>query len=160
MDMEKQQPGEAAGSDREGDGMYRWLITKTSCRRACWTDAATAFDANGNLKSSTISYIREGDGVDTLAQVVKTEKSKISWVYVTIEYTNTGSDTLTDIMYNGSIQLLESKGDQASVWHRELETPAAGDEWDYVVEEGLMLTAEVGAYDVQAVSGVITTSTH
>lgn len=112
-------------------------------------EAATAFDANGNLKSSTISYIKKGDGIDTLDQVVKTEKSENKLVYVTVEYTNTGSDTLTDIMYNGSIQLLETKGDRASVWHRELETPAAGDEWDYVVEEGLMLTAEVGAYDVR-----------
>ena len=111
-------------------------------------DAATSFDENGNIKSSTLSYIREGDGVDTLDRVVKTEKSENKLVYVTIEYTNTGSDTLTDIMYNGSIQLLETKGDRASVWHRELEMPTASDEWDYVVEEGLMLTAEVGAYDV------------
>lgn len=111
-------------------------------------DASTAFDENGNIKSSTLSYIREGDGVDTLDRVVKTEKSENKLVYVTIEYTNTGSDTLTDIMYNGSIQLLETKGDRASVWHRELEMPTASDEWDYVVEEGLMLTAEVGAYDV------------
>lgn len=111
-------------------------------------DASTAFDENGNIKSSTLSYIREGDGVATLERVVKTEKSENKLVYVIVEYTNTGKETLTDIMYNGMIQLLESKGDQASVWHRELETPAAGDEWDYVVEEGLMLTAEVGAYDV------------
>ena len=111
-------------------------------------DASTAFDENGNIKSSTLSYIREGDGVDTLDRVVKTEKSENKLVYVTIEYTNTGKETLTDIMYNGMIRLLESKGDQASVWHRELETPTAGDEWDYVLEEGLMLTAEVGAYDI------------
>lgn len=111
-------------------------------------DASTAFDENGNIKSSTLSYIREGDGVATLERVVKTEKPENKLVYVIVEYTNTGKETLTDIMYNGMIQLLESKGDQASVWHRELETPAAGDEWDYVVEEGFMLTAEVGAYDV------------
>ena len=51
-------------------------------------------------------------------------------------------------MYNGAIRLLETQGDRMKEWRRELEKPAAGDEWDYVAEEGLMLTAEVGAYDV------------
>lgn len=111
-------------------------------------DAATAFDENGDLKSSTLSYVKAGDGVNTVDRVVKTEKSENKLIYVTVEYTNTGTETLTDIMYNGAIRLLETQGDRTKEWRRELEKPAAGDEWDYVAEEGLMLTAEVGAYDV------------
>lgn len=111
-------------------------------------DAATAFDENGDLKSSTLSYVKAGDGVNTVDRVVKTEKSENKLIYVTVEYTNTGKETLTDIMYNGAIRLLETQGDRTKEWRRELEKPAAGDEWDYVAEEGLMLTAEVGAYDV------------
>lgn len=111
-------------------------------------DAATAFDENGDLKSSTLSYVKAGDGVNTVDRIVKTEKSENKLIYVTVEYTNTGKETLTDIMYNGAIRLLETQGDRTKEWRRELEKPAAGDEWDYVAEEGLMLTAEVGAYDI------------
>lgn len=111
-------------------------------------DAATAFDENGNLKSTLVSYVKAGDGVDTLDQVIRTEKVQQKLVYVTVTYTNTGKETLTNLMYTGRIHILEKEREEARIWYRELETPAAGDEWDYVTEDGLMLNPEVGAYDV------------
>ena len=61
-----------------------------------WSDIA---DENGKLLPSEISYIKSGDGVNTLDEVVKTETVEQKLVYLTVAYTNPGSETLQNICF-------------------------------------------------------------
>ncbi|SDG19873.1 DUF4367 domain-containing protein [Marvinbryantia formatexigens] len=61
-----------------------------------WSDVT---DENGKLKPNEISYIRRGDGVRTLDEVLKTEFIPQKLVFVTVAYTNTGSETLKNICF-------------------------------------------------------------
>lgn len=61
-----------------------------------WSDIT---DENGNLLPNEISYIKSGDGVNTLDEVVKTETVNQKLVYTTVAYTNTGSETLKNICF-------------------------------------------------------------
>lgn len=50
-----------------------------------------ALGEDGKLKKNTIYYMKDGDGVNTLDETVKTEEVNQKLVEVTVEYTNTGA---------------------------------------------------------------------
>ena len=66
-------------------------------------DDKQAFASDGTLLPVILTYVKEGDGVNTLDQVIRTEEEPQKLVCVTVDYTNTGTETWKDIMFNGTI---------------------------------------------------------
>lgn len=79
-----------------------------------WKDAV---GSDGKLVENTLSYIKRGDGVETLDEVVKTETVKQKLVYVTVTYQNNSDFTINHMMYNGNIMLLQDKDEEYSIYN-------------------------------------------
>lgn len=103
-------------------------------------------DADGNLLSGTMEYIRYGDGINTLTEVIRQEKVTQKLVYITLEYTNTGDTCLTDVLFLGSLLRIEENG--SSVRIREGKTPGMDDQWDATCMRGAARAREMFYYDV------------
>ena len=58
--------------------------------------------ADGKLTDITLSYVKYGDGVDSVDEIVKTEDVKQKLVYATITYTNRSDEEITHMLYLGS----------------------------------------------------------
>lgn len=85
-------------------------------------------DENGNLLSATRSYLKEGDGVDAIDEVVDTRMLPQKMVVVTMEYKNTTEKDLEDIIFFHTVSAIdEADGNYVMVQ----ETPAEGEEWDF-----------------------------
>lgn len=54
---------------------------------------------DGKLTSDTLNFIKNGNGTDTMTEVVRTEKQPVKLLYAEAEYTNTGSTTLRNVHY-------------------------------------------------------------
>ena len=93
--------------------------------------------------------MKEGDGVNTLDQVIQTEEEPQKLVCVTVDYTNTGTETWKDIMFNGTINILEPAGAEAKIWRADTQTPSENDAWTYVAVASHSFNTEVGLYDVK-----------
>ena len=93
-----------------------------------------------NLKENTISYIREGDGVDSLDEVVKTKTEQQKLVYATVTYTNTSDQEADHILYLGSLMMCHNDGSTYKVY-----TPGeeAGDGYDRCTWDGAARTGEM-----------------
>ena len=102
-----------------------------------WKDAV---GEDGKLKENTISYIREGDGVNTLDEVVKTKTEQQKLVYTTVTYTNTSDQEADHILYLGSLMMCHNDGSTYKVY-----TPGeeAGDGYDRCTWDGAARTGEM-----------------
>ena len=79
-----------------------------------WKDAV---GSDGKLVDNTLSYIKKGDGIETLDEVVKTETVKQKLVYVTVTYQNNSDFTINHMMYLGNIMLLQDKDEKYSIYN-------------------------------------------
>ena len=102
-----------------------------------WKDAV---GSDGKLVDNTLSYIKRGDGVETLDEVVKTETVKQKLVYVTVTYQNNSDFTISHMMYNGNIMLLQDKDEEYSIYN-----PCSNSEkeCDYVEENSVARATEM-----------------
>lgn len=75
-----------------------------------WTDAV---GTDGNLENNTLSYIKSGNGIDSVDEIVKTESVKQKLVYATVTYTNKSDEEINHRKCNpnnlNSIQHIYSK---------------------------------------------------
>lgn len=71
-----------------------------------WADAT---GADGKLVQNELSYIKKGDGKDTLDEVVKKENVNQKLVVVDVTYTNTGKEDWKHLLYNGWLGLMKQK---------------------------------------------------
>lgn len=62
---------------------------------------------DGKLEPVELQFIKCGDGVDTLDQVVKTELEPVKLVDLTVEYTNDTDQTLVNALYNCSLSVMD-----------------------------------------------------
>lgn len=138
--MNKQQLGSLILESQES--LYRvaksLLNNDADCGDAICETIARAFeklhtiwevtDEAGNLLPNTRSYLKEGDGVDTIHEVIDTRILPQKMVVVTMEYKNTTEDDLKDILFFNSVTAIDEV-DGNYVMARE--TPSAGDEWDF-----------------------------
>lgn len=109
-------------------------------------ELSEATDADGNLLSGTMEYIKYGDGVDTLTEVVRQEQVAQKLVYMTIEYTNTRDTRMTDVLFVGNLLRIVEDGDNVRI--REGKEPGAGDQWDAAQIRGVARYREMFYYDV------------
>lgn len=107
-----------------------------------WKDAT---DADGKLKENTISYIKEGDGVNTLDEIVKTKTEQQKLVYTTVTYTNTSDQEVNHILYIGSLMKLHSDGSTYEAYVPEEES---GDGYDRTTWDSAARTGEMKYYSV------------
>lgn len=105
-------------------------------------------DENGKLREEERRYIKYGDGVDTLDEIVDTETVSQKLVYVTKEFTNTSEETYTNVLYYlPMIYLKETDG-----MLRLIEKPE-DDIWDYVAHTGAGGSNEMYYHDVHPEPG-------
>ncbi len=64
---------------------------------------------DGKLVQNELSYIKKGDGKDTLDQVVKKENVNQKLVVVDVTYTNTGKEDWKHLLYNGWLGLMKQE---------------------------------------------------
>lgn len=152
------QVGESFSADQEGLEEQRGLTVKVSDVRVADDigllnpeyiddDIRGEADAAGKLVPATIQYIKEGNE-DSLSEVVKEERVAQKLVYVTVEYSNTGEQKLSDVLFFGSLMRLAEDGDKMRIADRGSAQPQEGDEWTTVINRGLSDFSEMLYYDV------------
>lgn len=109
-------------------------------------DLKKEVDENGKLRPATIQYIKKGDS-DSLSQETASRKAPQKLVYTTVEYANTGTETLTDVLFFGSLMRITEVGGQMQIVQDE--RPADGDAWDMAVNHGLSGFHDMLYYDVR-----------
>lgn len=109
-------------------------------------DLKNETDAGGKLRPATIQYVKEGD-TDSLSEEVRSREVPQKLVYVTVEYANTGSEELTDVLFFGSLTRIQETNGQMQIVSEE--TPSDNEEWDMAVNHGLSSFQEMLYYDVR-----------
>ena len=74
-------------------------------------DTKAAFDTDGNLLPMKVEYLKSGDGINTVDEVVETKEIPMKIVSVTVDYKNNGKTALSNVMFNGGIALLAEHGE-------------------------------------------------
>ncbi len=100
-----------------------------------------AVDENGNLVQNHLSFIKAGDGVESLDQVVDEKTVNQKLVYITVTYTNTSGIDLKHILYLGTLMTLEKQNDGTYTVYMDGETPGNG--FDYYTGDSVAQTAEM-----------------
>ncbi len=153
------QIGESFSADLEGAEEQKGLCVKVSDVRIADDisllnpdyvddDIRGETDAAGKLLPATIQYIRKGNE-DSLSEVVKEEHVAQKLVYVTVEYTNTGEQKLSDVLFFGSLMRLAEDGDRLCIVDRGSAQPQDGDEWTTILNRGLSDFSDMLYYDVR-----------
>lgn len=103
-------------------------------------------DENGNLLPAQINYVKYGDGVNTMNEIVDTKEVSQKLVYATVEYKNTTDRELTDVLFCGSICKIKESNGKAVMYYGE--EPKEGDNWDSTQITGEAGFQEMWYYDV------------
>ena len=101
--------------------------------------------ADGKLKDNTLSYVKSGDGVDSVDEIVKTEDVKQKLVYATVIYTNRSDKEITHMLYIGSLMLLNHENGIYEIYDP---GEQSGDGFDRVIWNGGAKTPEMQYYSV------------
>lgn len=75
-----------------------------------------AVGEDGKLMKNQLSYIKKGDGVNTLDEVVGIEEVSQKLVLVTTTYTNNGDQELHNVLYQGNLLLLKEQGSEYRIY--------------------------------------------
>lgn len=79
-------------------------------------DVTSLLGENGRLRNNTVSYIKAGDGVTGLDEIIYSEEIGTRLVYATLEYTNNGTADVYDLIYNASFVFIEKDGEDHRVF--------------------------------------------
>ncbi|RGX96803.1 single-stranded DNA-binding protein [Blautia sp. OF03-15BH] len=102
-----------------------------------WTDAV---GTDGNLENNTLSYIKSGNGIDSVDEIVKTESVKQKLVYATVTYTNKSDEEINHMLYIGTLLLMDHEDRAYQIYDP---TEQSGDDYDRVIWDGVARTAEM-----------------
>ena len=100
----------------------------------------------GELLPTKINYMKYGDGINTLSEVVDSREVPQKLVYVTVEYTNIGAEELDEILFFGSLMKIVEENGQMKMYTGEASDKSAA--WDDAVPAGLACNREMWYYDV------------
>lgn len=103
-------------------------------------------DENGQLLPAQIQYMKTGD-TNSLSQEIKSREVPQKLVYATIEYQNTSSEEMTDVLFFGELARIQETSGQMQIL--ENETPSESDTWDMAIHHGLSASREMVFYDVR-----------
>ena len=96
-----------------------------------------AIGEDGKLVQNTLSYIRSGDGVETLDEVVKTESVQQKLVYVTVTYQNNTDTAINHMLYIGSLMRLKQENGKYQIYSH------SGEGYDYIRGDGVARAMEM-----------------
>ncbi len=116
-------------------------ILKESLLNESWQKEITA---DKKLLPKEIRYVKFGDGISTLDEIVESRKVPQKLIYITVEYGNEASETLTDVTYYGSLMRIAENGDTFSIYDRKGERT----DCDAAFIEGLAGSGEMWYWDV------------
>lgn len=105
-------------------------------------------DADGVLLPAKINYIKYGDGVNTIDEIVDSRETPQKLVYITVEYTNNGTSELSDVLFSGGLIRIKENGDQMVIYNGE--QPGQEDDWDAAKLTGAAMHREMFYYDVHS----------
>lgn len=94
--------------------------------------------SDGKLVPNHLSFVKSGDGVETIDQVVKEETVNQKLVYVTVTYTNTSSEEINHVLYLGSLMTLLQKDDGKHMVY--VPGEEAGEGYDYFYGDSVAKT--------------------
>lgn len=97
---------------------------------------------DGKLLPDTLHYIKLGDGVNTLDEIIRTEEAEVKLVYATVEFTNPGTETLHDASYFVSLMPVVKEDNTYKIFTR------TDDSCDYVENTHLGVKHEMSYADV------------
>lgn len=119
------------------------LLEKSEYVDEQWKNAV---DADGKLEKDTVQYVKSGDGIDRLDEIVKMEEKAQKLVYVTLEYTNTGEQQLQNVHFFHTMLAMEEWGDGYAYcdWIRQQEEG----NWDRMINSGVSSLGEMYYYDI------------
>lgn len=102
-------------------------------------------DADGKLLPAERQYVKYGDGVESVTKVVNTESVEQKLVYVTVDYTNTGNEELTNVLFSGGLMKIQENGDEMRMYSWKQPEDGA---WDAITYAGSAGFGEMWYYDV------------
>lgn len=101
-----------------------------------------AVGENGALPPEELRFVKRGDGVDTLDEIVRTETVDQKLVLVGIEYANTGDQELRHILVESGLIPIEKDGEAYALYDRGAKE--ADGVWDEVEGTGVAHCGEIG----------------
>lgn len=110
-----------------------------------------AVDQNGKLVQNHLSYVKSGDGIESLDEIVDEKIVSQKLVYTTVTYTNTTDKEMNHMLYLGSLMTLEKQNDGTYTVYLAEETGGVG--YDYYVGDSVARIQEMGYYDVKEAYG-------
>lgn len=105
-----------------------------------------AVGSDGQLVKNHLSYLKSGDGVENLDQVVNETSVNQKLVYATVTYTNDTDTEMNHMLYLGTIMLMKHEDGKYQVYVAEEES---GDDYDYVMGDGVAHAGEMTYYSVK-----------
>lgn len=106
-----------------------------------------AVGEDGKLVSNHLSYIKSGDGIETLDDVVAERDVNQKLVYATVTYKNTTNKQINHLLYNGSLMTIAKQSDGTYTVYVDGETPGEG--YDRYIGDGVARTAEMTYFTMQ-----------
>ena len=100
----------------------------------------TAVGEDGKIVNNTLSYIRSGNGVDTVDEIVKTESMEQKLVYVTVTYTNNTDKEINHMLYLGTLMLMNHENGMYHICSR---AELSGEKCDRVIGDSVAHTSEM-----------------
>lgn len=106
-------------------------------------------DGNGKLKDTTVDFLKLGDGVERLDEVVASKTTAQRLVYLTLTFTNDGSEDMKNVLFCPSLMTIgEEEGGYRIIGGILPGTDKA--DWDYARDNSrLMKGGEMSYYDVR-----------
>ena len=108
-----------------------------------WSDA---LGEDGKLKENHLSYIKSGDGINTLDEVIKTETVKQKLVCADVTYRNDSSEDIENMLYLGNILYMDHEDEKYTITSP---TEQAGEGYDRIVGDGAAGAQDMGYYSVK-----------
>ena len=107
-----------------------------------WADAV---GTDGKLSANTLNYVKAGDGIDSLDEIVMSEDVNQKLVYATVTYTNHSDEEIDHMLYLGALLTMKKENGKAQIY---LSTEQAGDGYDRITWDGAAHTGEMVYYSV------------
>ncbi len=93
------------------------------------SDLAASLDENGKAPMNTIQFVKTGNGLTSLTEIVEEREEPTKLVAVTFEVTNNTAETQEHVHFMASLLMLEEIPDGFAVWEP---TSVTGAEYDHV----------------------------
>lgn len=106
-----------------------------------WKDA---LKEDGSLKDANLSYVKKGDGVETLDEVVGTGTAIQKLICTDVTYTNNTDMDLQHMLYSGTLIYLQQKDGLLEIWDEDASSDSA---YDVIESDGVHSLASMEYYD-------------